>query len=308
MEISTIAWTITAYIKTTLATNFIFKFIVSIFVWYITVIYNPNMEVFKAMIAVFCIDWFLWTLRSFKMQTFSSTWFRKWALKLASYIMLVYAWYSMDLIMPYDAKFFINTMFLFVILTDVSSILENLEDLWIPVPFWLRRFLQIHKDKIFTDTIKKITWYDINNPYLDDLKQIEVYIDHIPDNDMKKLFKIKFVHLRRIIMDLLNMEVRDLDWLKIKIDLIFQDISPVLEKKLYNSWCPIDKIDKFWNSHQERFRQLIEQLNITFDWNKWSTDKEMLRQIKINVIQQIIMIVYKNVSDKFDLSFNKKIK
>lgn len=293
-----------AYFKTIFWNNIATKFFSWIISWYCASVYAWNEALFQIFITLFLIDWFLWTIKVMKHKIFTSRWFFKWIYKLLSYGILLYLWSSLDMVLPSMPMnmTFIGLMFWFIAITEISSILENLEDLWFEVPSFLRRVLSIHREKFFTDQVKKITWYDIWNKYLDDLNKIEVFIDGIKNDEVKKLFKIKIVYFRRIVMELCEYEISDLPTFKIKLDLLFKHVWAQLEVAINNSKAG-DKCKKeFMKSHDERFKQLLWELTEILDIDKKiELKEERLKIIKSNVIQSIIRIIYKNVADKYDI-------
>ena len=287
------------YLKEFLFENVIIKFIVWIWTGYMTAVYIWNEELFHIIVILFIIDWVLWTMKAIKHSLFTSHWFFRWIYKVLALSILLYLWYSLDTVLPYD--FALSLMFAFIVITDVSSILENLEDIWVEVPSFLRRALSIHKHKIFTDQVRKITWYDISNKYLDDLNQLDVYINNIPNPVAKKLFKVKIIYLRRIISQLIDKEIHDIKTFKFQIDLLFKNVGWELERAIKGSWEAQECIDKFWESHSERFKQLVWEIDLIVNWYIDNEDisEEEYKQIKDNILQTIIRVVYRNISDKF---------
>ena len=288
---------ILSYIKATLINNFIIKFIWWMIAWYISMVYTWNEELFKIIIVLFVIDWILWVLKAYKNNLFNSKAFFQWAFKISAYWILLYLWYAMDKMMPFEV--FLWGIFSFIALTDISSIFENLEELWIPVPKWIVRFLSIHKDKLILWKIKQVTWLDLSNKFLDDLKQIDKYIENIPDKDNRELFKVKIVYLKRIIVDIIDWEYNDIHTMKSKIDLSFKYTWTELDRAVHSQDKSKQVLDKFWASHMKRFKQLVNEIHYIFENASEEPNKKELKQIKENVIQTIIRILYKNVSDKY---------
>ena len=293
-----------AYFKTIFWNNILTKIWSWLISWYCASVYAWNEALFQIFITLFLIDWFLWTIKVMKHKIFTSRWFFRGIYKLLSYWILLYLWSSLDAVLPSMPMnmTFIWLMFWFIAVTEISSILENLEDLGFEVPSFLRRVLSIHREKFFTDQVKKITWYDIWNKYLDDLNKIDIFISGIKNEEVRKLFKIKIVYLRRIVMELCEYEISDLDTFKIKLDLLFKHVWSQLEVAIKNSKAGEECKTRFMESHSKRFQQLLWELTEILDTGKiWQIQDERLKQIKSNVIQSIIRIIYKNVADKYEL-------
>lgn len=293
MSITAMSLFTLAYIKQVLIDNFLLKFIWWLFTAYLSFVYVWHEQLFHIIITLFIIDWILWTTKALQHRVFNSRLFFKWVFKLIAYGILLYVWYSLDLALW--MSIFLWVTFSFIAVTDISSILENLDEMGIPIPLWIRKVLSVHKDKFFTDRIKALTGMDINDKYQDDLKMIDKYIHNIPNKDKREMFEIKIVYLRRIVNELIDMKPNEIRTFELKIDLLFKNTWAELERKIKECGKDEEIIEAFWKSHIARFVQLTKELEDVLH----DTKEKDLCQVKQNVIQTIIRIIYKNVADKY---------
>lgn len=293
---------VVVYLKELLIDKFILKLVVGLWTGYISAVYIWNEKYIHIICTLFIMNWMLWTIKAIRFRVFNHDRFFQWIYKIVAIWILLYIWYAVDTVLPYDFLF-MWIMFAFIALNDVSHIVQHLEDLWFRiVPSWFIRAIQIHKNQYVIDRIKSATWYDISNKYLEDLNQIEAYINNIPDLSIRKLSQIELVYLRRIIMNLIDTEIKDLLTYRMKLNLLFHKIWWELETAIKTSWEPEDKIKIFCDFNKERYEISMWDIENIIDWSESKLlNNEQLRQIKENILQTIIRMVYRNVSDKYNL-------
>jgi len=290
--------TILVYLKVILTDNFITKAVLGIGLSYMNLVYVWNETIVNAVFMLFLVDTLLWSLKAIKYKVFSSRGFYKWIWKLVSYSILLFMWYTMNLV--FHVEMFVWAFAWFLILNNLSSIAENLEELWMEIHPVLVEFLSVHKNQFLKEKITWITGYKFTKEYTNNLEQLDRYIEHIPNTDMKDLFKTKIIFLKRIILDIDSFNTTNTRMFKIHINLLFKSIWQDLEKAIFSSWKDIKIIEKFWASHQMRFWELLEQIDEVLKDTKENITEELFKQKKANIINKFLLIVMANVSDKYE--------
>ena len=114
-------------VKTTFTTNILIIDWNETIIWLIIIIYG--------------IDFITWTWSALYQKIFESRKFFMWATKLLIYGIFMVIWVSLWEVL-HLWNFFLSWIFAFILITDSSSILENLEKLGYHTPLFLRKYLK----------------------------------------------------------------------------------------------------------------------------------------------------------------------
>jgi len=299
MSLNWIATTCYWYIEA-IFWNFLPKAILALVTSFISYIYAPNALYINAIMLIYLIDLILWIIKAIKYGIWSSSAFIRWAFKIIVYWILISLWFFIDLVL-HTWWLVLWSIMVFIVLTDAWSILENIEEIWYPVPEALKQLLKVHKDKFFYEKIKNYTWFDIKNRFENDLKQMtDIYIPLIKDKSVRKMFEVKIRHLITLILDIDRDNIDNCKVFKVKLGLMLNVTWQSIESDLRKRWFKNTEIKPFLDRHNKRVDELLEEIkHITNDYTECSTEQER-KQRKDNILQAIIRIVYKWISDNIN--------
>lgn len=300
MEINTVSSVTGKYLFEVFWVNYLLKICVWVWTMFVVNIYSPNEVLIKIVVFLYLADLILWVVKAVKYKIFSSFQFWRWVFKLAVYWILLAIWFSVDKALPFE--FVLSLMFSFIIITDASSILENLEQLWFRTPTFLRRILQIHKERFFMDQVEKYTWYNLTNKYIEDIKKMEDFIEMIPDKWKHKIMKSRLSRVKTLIIDITEDSIIDKTAFKIKLQLRLENIKNMVERDINNA--KVSKEDRkkcFWY-FKRWLDDIMDSVNdvLKVD-NKKLKDPLFVEQVKNNIKQIIIRNLYKQISEHIKL-------
>lgn len=139
-------WTI-AIIKNTFTINIIQKTIATFFTTLYWLIVHWNETIIWMILLIYFIDFFSWTISALIRKEFESRKFFMWCTKLLIYWIFMVIWVSIWEVLNLW-NFFLSGVFAFILITDSSSILENLEKLWYTTPIFLTKYLKKAKENL----------------------------------------------------------------------------------------------------------------------------------------------------------------
>ena len=128
-------------VKTTFTTNIYTKTIATFFATLLGLIIDWNETIIWLIIIIYGIDFITWTWSALYQKIFESRKFFMWATKLLIYGIFMVIWVSLWEVL-HLGNFFLSWIFAFILITDSSSILENLEKLGYHTPLFLRKYLK----------------------------------------------------------------------------------------------------------------------------------------------------------------------
>lgn len=134
-------------LKDTFTENVLHKFIWWWIIWTLNTIFDGNEVLITWIIFLYLLDLVLWISKSIKVWDFESSKAFKWATKILIYFIFLYMAVILDEWL-HTGNFLLSTMFSFIVLSETTSILENLEVLWYKTPMFLKKHLRIHREKI----------------------------------------------------------------------------------------------------------------------------------------------------------------
>lgn len=135
-----IVWT-GAIVKATFTTNILPKVIATFFATIYWLIVHWNETIIWMIILIYFIDFFTWTLCALKLRSFESRRFFLWCTKLLVYWVFMVIGVSMWEVLNLW-NFFLSWVFAFILITDSSSTIENLDRLWYNTPLFLKKYLK----------------------------------------------------------------------------------------------------------------------------------------------------------------------
>lgn len=133
--------------------NVVIKSIVSFFATIYSLIASGNETIIGMVILLYSIDLVLWVWKALHNKKFESRKFFMGATKLLVYGIFMVVAVSLGESLALG-NLFLSWIFAFIIVTDSSSILENLEELWYKTPMALRKYLKV-VEKQLEDKLKK---------------------------------------------------------------------------------------------------------------------------------------------------------
>jgi len=119
---------------------FWYKIIVASFlwiVWYITLVYEAQEIAITSLFVLMIVDFILWLWRAFHNKKVSSFKMKLWLWKFVVYMFVIIAWYGADmLIFKTNMSWGFHYIFiLYLWTTELISIIEHTNALWINLPF-----------------------------------------------------------------------------------------------------------------------------------------------------------------------------
>lgn len=144
-----------AIITKTFATNLIPKAVTSFFTVFYGLIVTGNETIIGAIFLLYFIDLFTWVSAALYNREWESRKFFMWCTKLLIYWIFAAIWVSLWEAL-YLWNFFLSGIFAFIVITDSSSILENLEKLWYHTPIFISKYLKVAQKNLerrYTDSI-----------------------------------------------------------------------------------------------------------------------------------------------------------
>lgn len=287
-----------SYLQDTIMENFVMKFFVSIGTIFVSEIYLENPLLVKLVIFVYLADFALWLIKAIRFRIYSSRALFKWATKLIVYWIMLMTALAIDISLGWNL--FLPFIITFIILTDASSIFENLEELWYQTPPFIWRVLQIHKNKMIAEKFKAIYWDDILIDIHEDFKQMKnVYIPNIKNPINRWMFEMKIWILEDFIVRIAELKIDDVRTFKIQFDLLLSVTWEKLEDVLKKTHYKTKDVEIFLWRHKSRAALYIKEVEKIFDEAK--DDEKASKQLKNNIIQASIRVVYKWISDNINL-------
>lgn len=289
------------YMYSTFADNFVFKFWWSILAIFISQIYLPNETMIKLIIFWFLVNFITWVLKAIRNRVFRISIFAKWMSKLMLYWIFMMICFSVDTSLW--VTFFLPMIFAYISLTDAWSILENIEELWIDIPKPLLVAFKIHKQKFFYDKLKIITWWDLLFDYQKDFQTMkDWYIPMIKNETFRKMFCFKIQILEWFVSRLVELPVNDAKYFKVNFALLLETAWKEIEERLEKEHFRSKDIEVFLNRHYSRVKELVSEIDNILSNDDW----ENLVQVKNNLIQAIVRIIYNWIWDNIIWSNDAK--
>jgi len=140
---------------------FWYKIVIAFFlwiVWYITLVYKAQEVAITSLFVLMIVDFLLWICRAFHNRNVSSFKMKLWLWKFIVYMFVIVAWYGSDMLI-FKTNVWWGFHYLFILYlgtTELISIIEHTNELWVNLPFWkdLKKFqTQLSEDNIL-DVIK----------------------------------------------------------------------------------------------------------------------------------------------------------
>lgn len=246
------------------------------------------------MFLVYAIDFLTGVRKALSIRNFSSGRFFRGAVKLWVYWMLVIVAHSLDFALNVGSVFTV-CMFVFIITTESSSIIENLHDLGFSTPAPLQRFLKSYSTKIRRD---KIAQFDPdsavrNEDYSGDFAEmISVYIPKIQNKQLQKLLKLKLENRGVLVNRVQNMDIVDEDVFGMKLNLLIKETWKDIETAWAKEWVPNDVIEKFEEMHKIRKERFFENVQIIIknDWMEFETKR-------LAILKELSLINYQALTE-----------
>lgn len=285
--------------------NFIVKFFWSILAIFISQIYTPNETLLKLIILLFLIDFATGVAKALKNRVFRISIFARGTMKLMFYGVFMLLALAVDESIGF--AFFLPMMFVYFTTTDAGSILENVEELWYPVPRPLVQLFKVHKQKFFYDKIKEFTWQDMLLDYHKDFVSMkDTYIPLIKDKTYRRMFELKIQILEWFVNRISEVSCADYWKFKIQFTLLLETVWAELEEKLKREQFKTEDINVFLSRHFNRVDQFLPEVNKILKTDP--QDNESSKQKKNNIIQSIIRIIYNWIADNIQDSTRYKLK
>lgn len=298
MSISYVVWNWYWYLIDTLWNNFIYKFIISIFWIFLIQIYQENLLLIKLMIFCYIVDFILWIIKAIRFKIYSSRVLFRWATKMIIYWVMMMTALAVDKSL-WDVNIFLPFIIMFIILTDASSIFENLEELWYKTPPFIWKILQIHKNKLIAEKFKAFYWDDILINVHEDFKQMKtVYIPSIKKEEIRNMFEMKIQILEDFTVRIAEIKTDDLKTFKLQFDLILKLTWEKLNDVLHKANFKEKEVENFLSRHRIRAKMYVEEVENIFKEAK--ADEKVNTQFKNNIIQATVRVVYKWISDNIN--------
>jgi len=123
------------------------KFILGLVPWIMATIFWSHQELVNIVLVLYWIDFITWICNALKKRKYESKKFFKWAIKLSTYwiLLIIAMWLDRTL---HTWELMIWIMFTYIILTDSSSIIENLHSLWFNVPIFFIKYINLAQSKL----------------------------------------------------------------------------------------------------------------------------------------------------------------
>lgn len=281
-----------------LTDNFVIKFFLWIWAVFMNEIYSANEILINWIIVLYLIDLFLWVKKALKHKIFSSRQFFKWATKIVVYWLFLYVWFLVDQATWID---YITTLLLvFMLTTDWASIFENLEELGYDVPQPIIQLFKLHKNKFFYNKIREVTWWEVLFDYKRDFDHMRnTYIPLIKEKKNRDLFNIKINTLEWFVSRVANIPINDCWKFKIEFNILLNAVGDELRERLYATTYSNQQVDIFLQRHFFRVWAVLKEINEILPDNK-KFDKETRLQIKNNVLQAVIRIIFTWIWDNIN--------
>ena len=160
MDLNVLTYIVYIYVKE-LISLFWYKIIVSTvigIIGYITLVYHAQEVATTSLMALIIIDFLLWVCKAIRKKEVSSLKMKLWLWKFILYMLVILAWYWADMLV-FKTNVWWGFHYLFILylwITELISIVEHTNSMWINLPFWkdLKKFQsQLSKDTIF-DMVK----------------------------------------------------------------------------------------------------------------------------------------------------------
>lgn len=298
MSISYVVWNWYWYLIDTLWNNFIYKFIISIFWIFLIQIYQENLLLIKLMIFCYIVDFILWIIKAIRFKIYSSRALFRWATKMIIYWVMMMTALAVDKSL-WGVNIFLPFIIMFIVLTDASSIFENLEELWYKTPPFIWKILQVHKNKLIAEKFKAFYWDDILINVHEDFKQMKtVYIPSIKKDEIRKMFEMKIQILEDFTVRIAEIKTDDLKTFKLQFNLILKLTWEKLNDVLHKANFKEKEVENFLSRHRIRAKMYVEEVENIFKEVK--ADEKVSTQFKNNIIQATVRVVYKWISDNIN--------
>lgn len=147
MHIDGIVSYVWGYIIHTVTDSILVKFLYGIIAGIFVTMYGSHKEIINLMLILYAADFFLGVTVALQKRSFESRKFFRGAVKLAVYGLLLYVARAVDSAI-FTGEMILSIMLSFIILTDASSIIENLHQLGFEVPYSLVKYLGVARDRL----------------------------------------------------------------------------------------------------------------------------------------------------------------
>ncbi len=108
--------------------------------------YAEHGNLINIVLIVYFLDLFLGTFNALRRGNFQGKKFFKGATKLLVYMVFLFISMSLDVVL-HTGAIIVSMMFAFIVLTDASSILSNLELLGYKTPIFLKKYIKLESRK-----------------------------------------------------------------------------------------------------------------------------------------------------------------
>jgi len=161
MDLKIFSIIVYTYLKELLAL-FWYKIVVSIFlwfIWYITLVYKAQEIAITSLFVLMIIDFVLWFGRAISKKKISSFKMKLWLWKFIVYLFVIITWYWADML-AFKTNVWWGFHYIFILYlgtTELISIIEHTNEMWINLPFWkqLKKFQDQLSNEDMFDLVKK---------------------------------------------------------------------------------------------------------------------------------------------------------